>query len=61
MNTATGTWHVVDSECEDAETLEVRLYINVAPDFGPEHEYSPDCWCHPHVADDGVITHNVMH
>ena len=35
---------------------------HVLPSFGPKHELSINCWCHPVVDDDYVetaISHNV--
>lgn len=54
-------WYGAESTCQILDTGEIREYLNIAPEFGPKHVMSPDCWCHPHISDDSVITHNVMH
>ena len=36
---------------------------HVVPDFGPAHELSAECWCHPEPDqnESSVIIHNGVH
>lgn len=54
-------WLIYKSIGECMETGEVYEFANVVPPFGPDHVLAPDCWCHPEVDDDLVVSHNVMH
>lgn len=37
--------------------------VHVAPMFGPQHELTDTCWCHPERRDDepDLVIHNVGH
>lgn len=54
-------WEVVTVDAEDIDTGLLFEIVNVIPAFGPRHEPSPDCWCHPAVSPGGLIVHEVMH
>lgn len=56
----------------DWSPSDVNLWMNlwnddgqahVVPDFGPAHELSMRCWCHPGIDTDteAIVTHNVGH
>lgn len=38
--------------------------VHVIPEFGPGHEQTQACWCHPEIEtheDDHLVIHNVAH
>lgn len=48
-------------EIVDETTGRVAVECHVMPLFGPEHEASKLCWCHPETDKYGLTEHNVMH
>lgn len=47
---------------EEGFNYEADEITHVYPLFGPEHEMSLSCWCHPSVDDecDNLVIHNVQ-
>lgn len=56
------SWLLIESEAvEEGTGLEFK-FQNVLPNWGPDHVFSPDCWCDPHIEwvheSGAVVTHN---
>lgn len=54
-------WMAEVLEIVDETTGRVAVECHVMPLFGPEHEASKLCWCHPETDKHGLTEHNVMH